>query len=219
MVNEIECAGDGINERSGLQGSYKAAEWPDVSSQPIMPLTFINVADGKIFHQDDLVDSSSMTSLINLTRFLQAEDVEIINLSVAPDNLAVIAIFHTAGWQERLEDLFSGRADWKSLARPQNPITRTPVPTLDPTRDMWDITQMSLTVHNLDSDTSPGTFRGSPDNVCWPSTLVRLIEFLTAEGSTVISLLVTSKQLVLVSNFKDDWVDRLSRQVFFVESD
>jgi hypothetical protein len=174
-----------------------------------MPLTIIDIPSQHTYYSSGPKDWASSSTLLDLTKFLQSEDVEIVHFSVAPDNVAVLATFLLEGWESRLDDLINGRANWASLRPPLEPAARREIDVPNPEKDMWDITQPTFTIHNLDDDSPPSTFRGSPGNVSWPSTLVKVTDFLVKEGSTIVSLLVTSRQMVLVTNMKENWMDRV----------
>jgi hypothetical protein len=173
-----------------------------------MPLIIVDLRTSKIFcPENDDQDWSVGEKFVYLTKFLQSEDVEVINLSAAPENVGVIAYFQSTDWVARAEELIAGRSNWGT---PMNPIPRTRIADPYPDKDIMDIVQPTVTIENVDDRNKPIGFRGNADNVSWPSSLVNLAEFLLKEEATILSLSVTRKQLVLVTGFgKEGWLDRL----------
>ncbi|KAJ7584944.1 hypothetical protein C8J56DRAFT_949448 [Mycena floridula] len=178
-----------------------------------MPTTIVDVGNGSLRYKDN--SFSSTTNLLKLVKFLYSEDVELISLTVAPDNVVVNAIFHKDGWTDRWDALLQGELDWDSLKAPENPIPRVPNPWHDESKDIWNITQMSVTVCNLNDEIKPDTVQGSCDEISWPATIIRLMQLLVDEGSTIISLVVSKTHFALITNFDQaEWNERFFKAMY-----
>jgi hypothetical protein len=154
--------------------------------------------------------SSSPAVLAKIARFLEAEDAVIISLSIAPENVCVVAAFNDH-WAERADAALRG--DMQTAGPPAQKWERPQHPMNDDTKDMMDITQPHITVLNLDDETSPSVFRRFHVDVSAPSVLVRLAEFLGEEGAVIVSLTLSPRHLCLVTNLQDKWVEKFQSAV------
>jgi hypothetical protein len=112
-----------------------------------MPLIIIDLRTSKVFcPENDDQDWSVGEKFVYLTKFLQSEDVEVINLSAAPENVGVIAYFQSTDWVARAEELIAGRSNWGT---PMNPIPRTRIVDPYPDKDMMDIVQHQQNVRSV----------------------------------------------------------------------
>jgi hypothetical protein len=178
-----------------------------------MPLTILDPADGSVQHSNTC-EYSSTSDILKLAKFLESEDVEITHLSVAPDNIFVIAVFPQVGWKTRWDSLQNGAVDWESLQPPANPVARELNELHDESKDLWDITQMVMTLVNVNEKVTPQCFRGSDDKINWPSTIIWLLKFLAGEGVRIVNLALSKRHVVVVAEFeKDDWLDRYFAEV------
>ena len=174
-------------------------------------ITFSNVvaSTSPSIFRSTVSASSSPAVLATIARFLEAEDAVIVSLSIAPESVSVVAAFGDH-WAERVDAALRGEAIRATTGpkreRPQHPMN-------DDTKDMMDITQPHITVLNLDEDTSPSVFRRFHPDVSAPAVLVRLAEFLGKEGAVIVSLGLSPKHLCVVTNLKDNWVERFQRAV------
>ncbi|KAJ7585041.1 hypothetical protein C8J56DRAFT_949721 [Mycena floridula] len=179
-----------------------------------MPTTILDVGNGSLRYKD-VHSFSSTTDLLKLAKFLYSEDVELISLTVAPDNVVVNAIFHEGGWTDRWDALLRGELDWDSLKAPATPISRERNIIHDESKDTWDITQMSVTACNLNDEVKPDFVRGNCDEVSWPATIIRLMQLLVDEGSTIISLVVSKTHFALITNFDQaEWNERFFKAMY-----
>jgi hypothetical protein len=149
--------------------------------------------------------SSSPSVLANIAHFLEAEDAVIVSLSIAPENVCVVAAF-SDNWAGRANAALRG--DVRMTGPPSQKRQRPQHPMNDDTKDMMDITQPHITIFNLDEETSPSVFRRFHPDISAPAILIWLAQFLIEEGAVIVSLVLSSKHLCVVTNLKDKWVER-----------
>jgi hypothetical protein len=167
-------------------------------------ITFVNVeaSTSPSIFRSTVPASSSPAVLANIAHFLEAEDAVIVSLSIAPENVCIVAAF-SDNWAARADAALRGTTGPPSQKRerPQHPMN-------DDTKDMMDITQPHITIFNLNEETSPSVFRRFHPDVSAPAVLVQLAQFLGEEGAVIVSLGLSSKHLCIVTNLKDKWVER-----------
>jgi hypothetical protein len=175
-------------------------------------ITFSNVeaSTSPSIFRSTVPASSSPAVLANIAHFLEAEDAVIVSLSIAPESVCVVAAFGD-NWAERADAALRG--DTQTTGPPSQKRERPQHPMNDDTKDMMDITQPHITVVNLDEETSPSVFRRFHPDVSAPTVLIRLAEFLGKEGAVIVSLGLSPKHLSVVTNLKDNWVERFQMAV------
>ena len=72
-------------------------------------------------------------------------------------------------------------------------------------------TQPSVTVVNINSETSPSTFRVDKDNVGTTEILLRLATWLKEEEALIINITMSPTNLCLVAGLKDNWLPRFGK--------
>ena len=177
-------------------------------TRPQITISNVEASTSPSIFRSTVPASSSPAVLATIARFLEAEDAVVVSLSIAPESVCVVAAFGN-NWAERADAALRGETTGppsQKRERPQHPMN-------DDTKDMMDITQPHITVLNLDDETSPSVFRRFHPDVSAPTVLVRLAEFLGKEGAVIVSLGLSPKHLCVVTNLKDNWVERFQRAV------
>jgi hypothetical protein len=179
-------------------------------TQPQITIVNVEASTSPSIFRSTVPASSSPAVLANIARFLEAEDAVIVSLSIAPENVCVVAAF-SDHWAERADAALRGGVrvsgpPAQKRERPQHPMN-------DDTKDVMDITQPHITVLNLDDETSPSVFRRFHADVSAPALLIRLAQFLGEEGAVIVSLGLSPKHLCVVTNLKDKWVERFQTGV------
>ncbi|RDB23596.1 hypothetical protein Hypma_009253 [Hypsizygus marmoreus] len=82
----------------------------DRDEQPQITIVNIHKVINPQFLRMHHPDVSSPSTLVKLAQFLQAEDALIINVSLSPQHLCVVAALKEDGWHERLQ--LSDEEDW-----------------------------------------------------------------------------------------------------------
>ena len=72
-------------------------------------------------------------------------------------------------------------------------------------------TQPSVTIVDINSDSSPDIFRVDKDNVGTTEILLRIATWLKEEEALIVNLTVTPTNLCLVAALKDDWLPRFGK--------